>query len=321
MTLAAGCSGGDGGTDGDPGTQPWPLTGLDGYPDGDGRQAITVKIENTPAGRPQIGIGQADLVVQELVEGGLTRLAAMYQSQYPDMVGPVRSMRETDIGIVLPTAGTLAASGGSGSTVSTIESAGVPVAVEGDPGFSRAADRRSPYNVMLNVAELGATLPDSPPPGPYLPFGQVPEGAVGAPAAGLNLRWPGSSSAFAYDAQSGTWNRTDLPDASGFSFTNVIALSLPVTFGAGTDAAGTPIPTMVTTGSGKGIIATGGAAYEVTWSKASQSAPWKFSFPAAGGSGALESFTVPPGRSWLALLPDNGGSTTVTPPPDSGGSS
>jgi hypothetical protein len=296
----------------------WPLTGLPGYPEGDGRQAVTVKIENTSAGRPQLGIGAADIVVQEMVEGGLTRLAVMFHSEYPSQAGPVRSMRETDIGLVLPTDGTLAASGGSGSTVAALDSAGVSTAVEGEPGFYRDSGRASPYNVMLDVAELAGTLPDSPPPAPYLPFGTVPEDAAGTPAADLQMRWPGDSTSFGYEA--GAWTRTDLSDTSDFSFTNVVALTVPVTFTGGTDAAGTPIPTMVTTGSGRGWVATGEQVYDVAWSKASNSAQWQLTYTPTNDAATSATFALPGGRTWLALLPEDGGSFTSTPPTGEAGS-
>ena len=75
-----------------------PLTGRsmrDGRPD---NPVFVVKIENTEGGAPQYGLNKADLVIEELVEGGLTRLAAFYYSQLPSKVGHVRSMRATDIG-------------------------------------------------------------------------------------------------------------------------------------------------------------------------------------------------------------------------------
>lgn len=314
LSLAAGCSSDEG--SGDPAPSLWPLTGEEGYPTGDTRQVVTVKIENTGAGRPQLGIGSADLVVQELVEGGLTRLAVMFHSEYPDQTGPVRSMRETDIGLVLPTGGTLAASGGSGSTVAALDAAGVSTVVEGDTGFYRDSSRSSPYNVMLDVAELGPTLPPSPPPALYLPFGELAEGAAGSPAAAVDLMWPDAESSFAYDSAAQLWTRSDLDDTEGFSFTNVIALTLPVTY-SGTDAAGTPIPTMATTGSGQGYVATGGNVYNVRWSKASDSAPWSLTYSAAtqdGEASPAETFTVPPGRTWLALLPEEGGGATFSAP-------
>ncbi|MGH8824512.1 MAG: DUF3048 domain-containing protein, partial [Jiangellaceae bacterium] len=54
------------------------------------RPALVVKIDNTGNGRPQVGLSAADLVVEELVEGGLTRLAAMFHSTMPPTVAPVR---------------------------------------------------------------------------------------------------------------------------------------------------------------------------------------------------------------------------------------
>src|SRR5215204_4440109 len=56
------------------------------------RPALTVKIDNTPSGQPQFGVDQADVVYEEIVESGITRLALMFQSQTPDKIGPVRSV-------------------------------------------------------------------------------------------------------------------------------------------------------------------------------------------------------------------------------------
>ena len=79
-----------------------PLTGL---PDKKGvslkRPAVTVKINNTGAAK-QYGIDQADVVYEEVVEGGITRLAAIFNSHAPERVGPVRSVRKTDQSIVWP---------------------------------------------------------------------------------------------------------------------------------------------------------------------------------------------------------------------------
>lgn len=318
--MATGCSGDGGAGGGSPSAsavaETWPLTGLPGYPADSQTQVVTVKIENTLAGRPQRGIGSADLVIQELVEGGLTRLAAMFHRTYPDVAGPVRSMRESDIGLVLPTGGTLAASGAAASTVSALRDAGVPTVVEGGVGFARDPNRRSPYNLMLDVAALADTLPAGRPPGSYLQFGDVPVDAAGKSAQRIRLTWPAASSSFKYDAESGLWTRSDLTDSSDFSFTNVIALKLKVEFGSGRDAAGTPIPTMVTEGSGSGVVVSGGRAFDVKWSKATPDAPWSLTYTpesAEGETPQVQPFPVPPGRTWLALLPKTGGSVKVTP--------
>ena len=44
---------------------------------------MVLKMDNTYASAPQVGLGSADLVVEELVEGGMTRLAAFYYSEHP----------------------------------------------------------------------------------------------------------------------------------------------------------------------------------------------------------------------------------------------
>ena len=302
-----------------PAQGPWPLTGLPGYPDASESQIVTVKVDNTPSGQPQAGIGKADLVVQEMVEGGVTRLAAMYQSSYPKNVGPVRSMRASDIGIVLPTGGTLASSGGEQSTIAAIQAAGVPVEVEGDPGFSRATDRNAPYNLMLDVRALAATLPPGRPPGPYLPFGELPTDVSAKPAGSVTLSWPAAVSRFTYDPATELWTLEGPSDPSSYSFTNVLALMLPVEFAGGRDAAGTPIPTMVTEGRGRAMLATGGQLIEVQWQKPSATSPWTFTHvPEVGTTASAEPapvpLQIPVGRTWLGLLPVDGGSVSRTKP-------
>ncbi|MDQ1503793.1 MAG: hypothetical protein QOD57_1520, partial [Actinomycetota bacterium] len=79
-----------------------PLTGLPADPAVPARAALVVKIDNAPKARPQIGINQADLVIEEKVEDGVTRFFTIFQSQVSDPVGPVRSARTTDIALVTP---------------------------------------------------------------------------------------------------------------------------------------------------------------------------------------------------------------------------
>ena len=50
---------------------------------------LAVKIDDTSLARPQIGIEDADVVYIEQVEGGLTRLAAIFSSVIPQNIGPM----------------------------------------------------------------------------------------------------------------------------------------------------------------------------------------------------------------------------------------
>ncbi|MFV0494866.1 DUF3048 domain-containing protein [Mycobacterium sp.] len=97
-----------------------------------------VKIDNTPASAPQKNIDQADMVVEQTVEGGITRLAALYYTTAPTLVGHVRSMRATDIGIAKPVAGQVVDSGGAVQNISRIKGAGIIIHSEDavSSGFS-----------------------------------------------------------------------------------------------------------------------------------------------------------------------------------------
>ena len=64
---------------------------------GENKQILVVKIDDTNAAHPQIGVESADVVYVEQVEGGLTRLAAIYTSKLPPLIGPIRSARISDI--------------------------------------------------------------------------------------------------------------------------------------------------------------------------------------------------------------------------------
>jgi len=55
-----------------------------------------------------MGIDQADVVYEEIVNGGITRLAAIFNSHAPAKVGPVRSVRPTDTQVVWPLGGIFA---------------------------------------------------------------------------------------------------------------------------------------------------------------------------------------------------------------------
>jgi hypothetical protein len=72
------------------------LNSLTGLPGEDG-PVLVVKIDDTNPARPQVGLKSADIVYVEQVEGGLTRLAAVFSSSIPDVIGPVRSARISDI--------------------------------------------------------------------------------------------------------------------------------------------------------------------------------------------------------------------------------
>ncbi len=130
-----------------------PLTGLP-YPKRllKDYSALTIKIDNTPEAQPQYGIQDADVVYEEIVEGGITRLAAIFNSHVPSVVGPVRSVRRTDREIVFPIGGVFAFSGGAEYAVRSIETAPVKLYDQTNAGSAmyRTADRPPPHNLLAN---------------------------------------------------------------------------------------------------------------------------------------------------------------------------
>jgi hypothetical protein len=135
-----------------------PLTGLSPIPKG---RVIAVKIDNTSAGRPQTNIDAADIVYVEQVEGGLTRLVAVYASQLPSVVGPVRSVRLGDPLLLAPYGGVaLAYSGGASGVVASVRQTHIVDASQPVHGgaYSRSGSKPAPYNLMVNLASLEGVL-------------------------------------------------------------------------------------------------------------------------------------------------------------------
>jgi Protein of unknown function (DUF3048) N-terminal domain/Protein of unknown function (DUF3048) C-terminal domain len=134
-----------------------PLTGLlDPAGQALTRPALTIKVENTPEALPQWGIDRADVVYEEIVNGGITRLAAIFNSQAPAKVGPVRSVRPTDTSIVWPIGGIFAYSGGAPYAVASISTAPVKLVDETGAG---AAMYRDPHRVApTNLYAIAGAL-------------------------------------------------------------------------------------------------------------------------------------------------------------------
>lgn len=114
---------------------------------------LVVKIDDTSAARPQIGLDEADLVYIEQVEGGLTRLAAIFSSVIPQNIGPVRSARISDIGILSQYGKVVFAySGAQRAMLTVIASSNLwdyGAQRQSPTIYTRDSNRPSPYNMVL----------------------------------------------------------------------------------------------------------------------------------------------------------------------------
>ena len=278
-----------------------PLTGL---PDPSRitkhRSALTIKIENTPEARPQYGIEKADVVYEEIVEGGITRLAAIFNSQVPTKVGPVRSVRRTDREIVYPIGGIFAFSGGAAYALKSIASAPVKLFDESNSGNAMFRDPRryAPHNLYANAALLMKKV-GKPRPSPALfTYRSGSSPAPGARVASFAVGFAsGYATSYSWSAKTHSWKRSIFghPDvtASGtrLSPKNVIVMSVHYRGGLGVMGS-----EAVLTGSGSAEVFTGGTVQRATWSRHSLRRPIIY----RAGSGRIIALTR--GQTWVELL-------------------
>ena len=267
-----------------------PLTGLPGQP---AYRVIAVKVNNIlpneagvrRADLTQLGIGSADVVVEELVEGGLTRLVVMYQSHLPSTVGPVRSLRATDSYLMLPVRGLLLSSGGSGLEVRDLQQRGVDFRT-GGVGYWRLSSRSSVYSEVVDTSKLRqpySTVPD------LLTFGS-PDLSRAKVVARFTVRFTYKTISFTY--RNGIYLRE--PDLAQVPFPakNVLVLTTRVR-SLFVDQHGAKVPEEVLMGSGSATLYTQGKMITGLWQKPSQSSPIK------------TTFAIPPGKTAIELVPAN----------------
>jgi hypothetical protein len=276
--------------------------GLDG-------QILAVKIDDTVAARPQIGLDKADIVYIEQVEGGLTRLAAIYSSEIPQLIGPVRSARITDIE-VLAQYGTVvfAYSGAQSKFLPVIRAANLH-----DSGAQRQSPtiytrdplRNSPTNMVLRadllmekVAEDEKVVSRSAP--NAWSFGEKPLG--GSPVSEVKVSWPVATYEFRWSVEENRWTvfNNGVPNLSAtgapHSPTTVVIQKVQIVPSIYGDKLGGVTPHSLTIGSGTGHILRDGEYFPATWSRtdAQSGTTWR----AVDGS----ELSFARGQVWVALV-------------------
>jgi hypothetical protein len=293
LLLVAGCSS-KGGMQGSAPASPttttapatFPLTGLDsGGAATAGRPALSVKIDNVDLARPQAGLNTADVVVEEPVEGGLTRLFATWQSKDAPQLGPVRSARPVDALLLRQLGPSLFAfEGASAGVFQTIQrdSGATLILPSSAPGaFQRVSGRRAPHNAMSSTSALyGAGQRANAklgPPRAFLTFAAQPPAAAKptrivrmtfSPSTRASWQWDGSSFV---RFQNGTLDK--LTDGSAVSSANVVVMSVAVKAGTNVDVLGNSTPDPVLTGSGHVWVLRDGKVVEGTWRRADANSP------------------------------------------------
>ena len=288
-----------------------PLTGLpDPHHLTQHRSALTIKIDNTPQAMPQYGVQDADVVYEEIVEGGITRLAAIFDSQLPTVVGPVRSVRRTDREIVFPIGGIFAFSGGAQYALRSIATAPVKLVDEANAGAAMFRDpsRPVPHNLFANAQLLMGTGGVPRPTRPlftYLAPGQFAHGpAVHAFTVGFEA---GYAVTYTWNPTTRRWDRSLFgsleKSANGVQLApkNVIVMSVNYVGGVGVIDS---YAQMV--GSGPAEVFTGGVVQHGHWSRSNLYHRTVFT----NDQGRV--IELAPGQTWVELL-SNTERVTIVP--------
>jgi DUF3048 family protein len=282
---------------------PAPSTSLASPPElSAGPPVLAVKIDNVADARPPIGIGAADAIYVEPVEGGFSRLLAIFGDDRPPLVGPVRSARETDAEL-LPQFGhpTLAYSGAAPELLPRIAAAPVTDASDAHQpaAYTRDESRTVPHNLFLDPAKLPAGAPW--PAHNRLAFGPAP--ADGTPTERYQVTYPSATVGFFWNAEQQRWlvsmdgDPFAAVDSGRLGASTVMIQRVKVHESAIRDAAGNPSPIAETVGSGPVVMLRDGRAFEGTWSRPAPDAAATYTAPSG------EPLLAAPGQVWVVLTP------------------
>ncbi len=292
----------------------YPIAPLTGLPDpthlAATRPALTIKVENTPEALPQWGIDQADVVYEEIVNGGITRLAAIFNSHAPAKVGPVRSVRPTDQQIVFPIGGIFAYSGGAPYAIASISQAPVKLIDESSAGGAMFRDpsRQAPHNLYANAARLFAFKGTPTPPPALFQYRSANQAPLGPSIAHFTVGFPSIYPVtWTWNSATASWDRTlfgqKIITGNGVQVSpkNVLVMFVNYVNGVGTFTSYANLQ-----GSGPVWAFIGGHEVRGTWSRAAKTDV--ISYTLANGKPLL----VTPGQTWVELQ-YTGGPMSVTP--------
>jgi hypothetical protein len=309
-----------------------PLTGVaymneSEIPDTNSFPAVSCKVDNAPAGRPQFNLNKADIVHVQMVEGGLTRLLVTWHSQPVDKVGPVRSVRPMDADIAAAFGGIFCYSGGVDMFIALLQDTSLYLADENTQqsvkpnSFSRTPERNAPHNMVVDMGLLQSQHEDLAAPqsifnyAAFLDETQAYEpssASSGKATTDLTIEYPEATSYWKGDGSGNLLRDQDgKPHMDGVSeeqvsAKNVVVLEVQIDRTTYVDARYGPIPKTIMVGSGKVWVFVDGKHIEGTWSKATQTSPIEL----LDSTGAV--IKLAPGNTWVELKPDTA-TLTITP--------
>jgi hypothetical protein len=267
---------------------------------------IAVKIEDTALGRPQVGTDKADIVYVEEVEGGLTRLLAIFNTSLPT-VEPVRSVRPSDPELVLQYGHIIfVASGGSKPGIAPLDQSPLKSVINdrGGPGFSRDPNRAAPEDLRADLGTIAKKVKGPRAASIGLEWSDdLPASATTKPGTVVQTKVGGTPVGFKWDPKTHEYNRIidgevqHTANGTVISTPNVIVQFCKVTvYTKDRDVLGNPNKYTHTVGEGRVVVFRDGKRIEGTWSRGSED------------EGTLlkdkDGATIPltPGGAWFVLV-------------------
>jgi hypothetical protein len=319
LVLGA-CSGGEEGPpaaapEGSPTPTPdatCPLTGEDPSKGVDlARPAVAIKVENSPQARPQTGLEEADVVFEEIVEGGITRFLVIFHCHDSMQVGPVRSARFDDPKIAKPFTRLLAFSGANAIVLRelaeqkmvTVEENTSSGALFRDPPGT--IDIHNLFGDTTKLRKLDKAKRVDGAAGGFFEFGPLSSGAKKARSVSVNFT---SSNTIQYRWKKGAWRRYE----AGAPFTttgggqiavpNVLIQEVRVEHsGKIVDSAGNPSPDIDLLSGGRAFLFRDGRVIKGTWKSKKKGTVTVFETKKG------EPFVFDEGATWVELVPSRKG--------------
>ena len=271
-------------------------------------QVLAVKIDDTNAAHPQIGLEDAEVVYIEQVEGGLTRLAAIFSTVIPQRVGPVRSARISDIDILRQYGRVaFAYSGAQRKLLSVIKGANLEdlgAQHESPTIYTTDPQRISPYAMVIRadlllrkIKEKNLVVDSAKNVG--FVFGELQEG--GKALNKVVMRWPAATYSAEWSDKDSRWHlshngKLNLAD-SGVVLgpTTLVIQIVRIVPSEYSDKLGGITPLSETVGTGKAYVLRNGEVFTTIWNRATPDSGTTFTF----SDGSVMNFA--PGQIWVAL--------------------
>ncbi|HUK69876.1 MAG TPA: DUF3048 domain-containing protein [Streptosporangiaceae bacterium] len=263
---------------------------------------LAVKIDNVVDARPPTGLTDADIVYLLPVEGGLSRIFAVFSSHFPSVIGPVRSAREDDIELLRQFGRpAFAYSGAQSYLLPIIEHARTVDLYAGTTaGYFRDPNQIIPHNLYANTSQLLAQARGASNAHDIgFRFGPPPPG--GRPTPSLSVAYPAASFSFRWSGRKTRWlvwmDGSPALEAEGgqLSAATVVIQYTRVRTSRFLEE-GVPPPYAESTGAGTAVVLRNGLAYDAHWSRPQANGGTTFT-TAAG-----QPMTFATGQVWIVLI-------------------